>query len=1137
MKNIMFKYLHVLIFTCFAGVATAQVKPGDIISGTVADDIEPLMMVNVVEIDANKRIVAHGVTDINGNFSFKCVNPKDKLQISYVGYQTVSLPINKKVFNVVLKSATQIKEVVVKAVKKTQTSGLSIPVTEISVAQQTIDMKEFEGLGLTSVDEALQGRIAGLDIVANSGNLGAGTTMRLRGVSTIYGDANPLIVVNGNVWTNDASQDFDYTNANEERFAELLNVNPEDIESISVLKDAAATAIWGSQGANGVIEIKTKRGSKGKTRVQYSFRYTGTWMPSSMKLLNGDDYTMYLKEAYFNPQLMSDYSTEGNVNYIPEINYNRNFSEYNMYNDNTDWLDAVTQYGQYQQHFISLTGGGDKANFRISGGYDHQTGHIIKQVLDRFTTRVALDYFISDRITVSTNFDLTYTYNQKNNETKGSLVSLALNKMPNLSIYEEDENGNDLDRYYTMNPYVNSPIYAASGSAFGHNTQSLLNDQYNMPNPVAVAHQAENNEKTISLSPEFILKYDLLGTDEESHRLRYEGQIKFDIYNNNGDTFWPGTLIAQDWSDDSYNSASSSAYKSHALSTRHTLTFTPHFKDENHSLLAMARFQFNNGNSSNQGLNTKWIPTGDITSTYSGGVNTGYSTSAGRWKSIYMLAQVHYAYKGRYIFDATLRRDGSTKFGPDRRWGNFPGISGRWNISDEPWMENVKWLDMLSIRPGWGIVGGQPGGEGLFYSKYASGANYMGDATGGATFAPSNIRLADLRWEEKTTWNLGFDFGFLDNAITGDLSIYTQKTTDLLMPSYAIPSSSGYSSLSYKNVGSMRNNGWEFNINGNRVIKAGKFSMDFNITFANNRNEILSMDPTVLETMNSEFAAASGNGTYLSRVQLNNPLGAIYGFRYKGVYQYSNLAQDETTGEWLTYEVPGVGGPNCPVARNKDGEIIYTAAGNPKMMYYDYGTTSYQFVGGDAIYEDVNYDGQINELDIVYLGSSLPKLTGGFGFKLHYDHWSLNCQFNYRYGNKAINMARMSTENMATNNNQCQSVNWRWHNEGDISPIPRACTTTTGYNTYNYLGSDRFVEDASFLRLNYMQLSYDFDNKMVKDWGLSSLKLYLTVNNLFCLTKYSGLDPEIVQAGFSPASDSARTPRNRSFTFGLTVAF
>ncbi len=1109
-----------MLLAFFCNISKAQVQAGDVISGTVSDDIEPLMMVNVVEIDKNGRIVAHGVTDINGNFSFRCVSPKNRLRVSYIGLQTQILPINKKHFNIVLSSTQQIKEVVVKATKRTQTSGLSIPVTEISVAQQTISMKEFEGLGMTSVAEGLQGRVSGLDIVANSGNLGAGTTMRLRGVSTINGNAEPLIVVNGNVWTNDADADFDFTNANEERFAELLNVNPEDIEEISVLKDAAATAIWGSQGANGVIEIKTKRGQRGKTKVQYSFRFTGSWQPEGYKLLNGDEYTMYLKEAYFNPKLDPIYSNNviGNNHFIPEINYVDDFAAKDMYNDNTDWVDAVKQFGTNQQHFISFTGGGEKANYRISGGYDKQTGTIIKQELDRFTTRVALDYFVSDRITITTNFDLTYTKNQKNYRHGGrDLLAIAYQKMPNLSIYEEVDNV-DTDRFYTMNQFL------PRSQGMKHNDEGgYLADQYGMPNPVAIAHQAQDIEKTINLSPEFIIKYDLLGTQDDQTRLKYEGQIIFNIYNKDNDAFFPGTLLSNNFTDGSYNYASMDSYKSHNLSTRHSLTFTPHFNNENHSLLFMARMQYNNGNSSSQVLGTKWLPTtNSITSALGGGVPNNFGSGAGEWKSMYYLFQLHYAYKGKYIFDATLRRDGSTRFGPEKRWGNFPGISARWNISDEPWLDGADWLTMLSIRPGWGIVGRAPGSEGLYYSKYHNGSQYIN----GTSVIPSNIRLSDLRWEEKETWNLGFDFGFFDNMINGDLSIYTQTTRDLLMSGRAIPSSSGYGSFAWQNVGSMRNNGWEFNLNGNSVVKIGKFKMDFNLTFANNRNEIIEMDPTVLATMNGDFNY--DNGSYLSRVQLNNPLGAIYGFRYKGVYQYTDYSEEE---------IKGVSGPNAPVARDEHGNVMLNSAKNPKQMYFDYGGKNYMFVGGDAIYEDINHDGQINELDIVYLGSSLPTLTGGFGFKFHYDRWSLNLQFNYRTGNKVINYGRMNIENMANNSNMSRAINWRWHNEGDLTEMPRAVTTVTNFRTYNYLGSDRFVEDASFLRLNYAMLSYAFSPTLLKKWGLSNLKLNFTMNNVFCITKYSGADPEVAQAGFAPAADHSRTPRGKSFTVGLNVGF
>ncbi|MCQ2132484.1 MAG: TonB-dependent receptor plug domain-containing protein, partial [Bacteroidaceae bacterium] len=363
-----------LVFTL---LANAQVKPGDIISGTVQDDIEPIMMANVVELDANNRIVAHGVTDINGHFSFKCVSPKNKIQVSYIGYQKWSQVIgNKKQFNITLKSNTQIDEVVIKAKpRQVQSTGMSIPVKEISVATQTMSMDDVEGLSFTSADEALQGKIAGLDIIANSGNLGAGTSMRLRGVSTIHGSAEPLIVVDGNVF--DLPDDVSQTNFedldNEEQFATLLSVNPEDIKEIKVLKDAAATAIWGSRGANGVIEITTRRGVMGKTQINFSYMFTGSWQPEGLNMLDGDGYTMMLKEAYFNPRQSSATSD------MVELNYDkaRPMYYYN-FNRNTDWVDAVNQFGQKHNYYVTLTGGGERARFRISGGYDHETGTIIK---------------------------------------------------------------------------------------------------------------------------------------------------------------------------------------------------------------------------------------------------------------------------------------------------------------------------------------------------------------------------------------------------------------------------------------------------------------------------------------------------------------------------------------------------------------------------------------------------------------------------------------------------------------------------------------------------------------------------------------------------------------------------------------
>lgn len=1080
---------------CQLSIASALAqKVGDIISGTVVDDFGPVMAANVVELDAANRIVANAVTDINGNFSFRLKNPKNKLRVTYVGYKTVTLPINKLKFNIRMQDEALIDEVVITSKKKAEGSGLAIPLDEISTARQSIDMTEFEGLGITSVDEALQGRIAGLDIVANSGNLGAGTSMRLRGVSTINGSSEPLIVVDGNVLSAD-TENFDFNSANEENFAQLLNVNPEDIQSIAVLKDAAATAIWGSQGANGVIEIKTKRGTRGKTRVEYSYRLTATYQPLGYEMLNGDEYTMLLKEEYFNPSL-SDAASN-----IVELNYDPSFSEYEMYNNNTDWLDAVKQIGYRQNHYVSLSGGGEKAHFRIGAGYDRETGSIIKQQLDRFTSRVNLDYFVSDRIKIETNISLTYTNNQRNSD---GLLSIAYNRMPNLSIYEQDRQGHDLNQYYHMLPSVSS---------------EFRNDQLKQRNPVASAHLAKNHQTSYDIKPEFVLRYDLLGVGEERTRLNYEGKVMFNIFNNYTDEYMPSSLNTAGWTDKQSNRTTASSNKNFGLTTTHTLTFTPVFRNRDHSLSMMLRGQMSTGSSTSQSTTTWGTPSGSIQSTGANGIIDGMSTGSGQSRSIYFTYSAHYAYKGRYMADFSIRRDGTTKFGPDKRWGNFPAFSIRWNVSREPWFQRaLPWVSMLSIRPGWGLVGSQPGQEYLFFSRYANGSGYMGQTS----IHPNNIRLSNLKWQEKETYNLGTDFGFFDDRITGNVELYWQYTSDLLMGNYGIPTSSGYSSFATRNVGNMENIGWEFNLNGNSIIKLGKFSADFNVTFANNRNELTKMDESCLISLNNEWDG--NNGSYLSRVELNHALGSIYGFRYKGVYQYS---------EYSAEEIPGVSGPNAPVVRDKNGVVILDENNRTKEMMFRAGTTNYEFRGGDAIYDDVNADGSIDELDIVYLGSSLPKFTGGFGFKLKWGRLSWNNQFNFRYGNKVVNKARMNAENMYSNNNQSRAVNWRWRVEGDVTSIPRALRQ----HGYNWLGSDRFVEDGSFIRLNYTQISYAVAPSLLKQFGLSRLSLYVSANNLFCLTKYSGSDPEVGYGSYGVSSDNAQTPRAKSFTAGVTVQF
>lgn len=1124
-----------VILTALLGLvcqlASAQ---GVRISGTLTDQDGPIMMGNVVEVDANNRIVSAVQTDFNGNFSMTVKSTKNKLKFSYVGDKDKVMAIGSQtVFKVKLDPAnTQLKEVTVKG-RRGSSGGLMLQKKEIAVSQQTMNMQEVEGLAFTSADEALQGQIAGLDIVANSGNLGSGTQMRLRGVTTLSANANPLIVVDDKIFDN-PDEDFDYANADEEQYSSLLSVNVEDIASITVLKDAAATAVWGSKGANGVIQIVTKRGARGKPRINFSYKFTGTWQPKGYKLLNGDDYTMLLKEEFYNPTQQSDATTS-----MAELNYDKGYADWENWNNNTDWVDAVTKFGGMHDMNVNLTGGGQKATFRISAGYKHQDGTIIGQKFQQFTNRMALDYNVSDRIRFITNFALTYTNNDKNYK---DLLAIAQKQAPNMAIYRQDGDGNDTNEYFLMYPTApnrNTTPYDGFYSSYD------LSGIYKLGNPVAIGNMAWVKDKTYRLTPDFTIKYEILGTEAESHRLTFNGRVDFDIFAESKPSYYPASLANSLWTGGEYNYTSNYEFNRMKIGGRAEFVFTPYFKNKDWSSTMLLRYEMSTQNTNNQTVVMNHLPNGITSSTVDGAMGTP-SSGNGRSNSQNILYNGHLSYlDGRYSLGVSLRADGDSKFGPKNKWAYFPGASLRYNIIDEPFMKSVKKVfSMIGLRASWGIVGKAPDSDYLFYNTYKESAGSYGKGnTNLATYTTlDGLKLDDLRWEKTTSYNLGFNLGFLNDRIEIDFDFYHKDTRDLLMPNVKIPSFTGYASIAYSNVGRMTNDGWELNFNAKKFIQIGKFSADFGLNIAQNSNLLKEMDESVLQGINGTTWNAGVLESYPVRVQLNNSLGSIYGFRYQGVYQYTydylkNYAKenDLSTAEyeaWINSFLAS--GKTAPVAVGSDGKVIMENTGQPKRMKYAYTTNyEYDFQGGDAKFEDINHDGQINALDMVYLGNSMPKVNGGFNLSLNYGRWFVKGRFNYRFGNKVVNAARMALEDMYGTNNQSATVNYRWRKDGDVTPMPRAM-----YNKApNYINSDRYVEDGGFVRFQNLQVGYRFDTKMIKQWGLNQLQAYASLNNLCVWTKYSGVDPEVSQRGYNPAIDSSRTPRSKQFTLTLNFGF
>ena len=1136
------------------------------ISGTVSDEFDVLPGANVTEKDKNNRIVSQVITDQNGNFTMNIKDPNNTLNITMMGLKPWSQKIGTRtVFKVTMSDATkQMKEVQVTGKKKQQSGGLTIPVRELSGAQQTFSMDEMEGMAFESVDQALQGQIAGLDIVANSGNLGSGTQMRLRGISTITGNKQPLIVLNDHIFElpEDAPQNMNIEDMdNEEQFSTLLNINPEDIESITVLKDAATAAKWGDRGSNGVIEIKTRRGHHGATRVTFSYKFQGSWQTDGYKMLDGDGYTMMLKESYYNPQHIATN--------IPELDYNTEYPYiYNHFSHNTDWVDAVKKFGATHRYYVTLSGGGEKATFRISAGYDQEKGSIIEQRLNRFTTATALDYWVSDRIKFQSNINMTFTTNWRN---YSDILGKAYKAMPNMSIYEYDAQGYPTGNYFNLLP-ISANIAGTNANGIENDGTKMswrLLDMYQNGNPVALAYGAWEKKYQYSLTPQFSIEYKFLGKNGDETQLNYKGDVQLSINNTSSDRYCPAGLRNMAWQyggdhslnigGNDRNLVSNSEYKSLSFFTRHDLEFYPKLKNEDHNISAMIRWEASMDNSSNQNTGLWNVPTG-ISDPTVVALLTAASAGNGEGRRLAYYAQTHYSYKSKYNVTASVRADGSTGYGKGQKYFFSPSIGGRWNIIDENFMKwSRSWLSMLSARASWGLTGGS-GGSGNQYNKYSLSGSYY---NGHSIITPENLSLRLLSREKKQAINIGFNLGLFEDLVNAEFEIYDNLSSELVMYGVRIPSANGFSSLAATNDGKMRNHGWELNLSSGWFAKVGKFSMKVRGNVSQNFNEVQEMSPLVLENFNTSDTWQPTNGDYITRIQLHNALGSIYGLHYKGVYSYDYEHNGYTAASIAAYGYSEVNGSGfdadgneintyaaslrrgdvgtCPIAFDADGNMLTDKQGNPLPMYYVYNERRYQFQGGDAIYEDINHDGQIDRYDVVYLGNSNPKCYGGFGFTLRYDRFQLTTGFNYRIGHQIVNAARSDYEKMTDNNNQSFATTWRWRKNGNGSHgeevIPRALNGNTGFSSYNSLPSDRYLENGDYLRLQYIQISYDIDPKYLKKWGIKQLKVFSSINNLWVWSKYTGLDPEVSAGTYGMAKDGQKTPPQRYFQCTLNLGF
>jgi len=1089
MKSISTRFFYFLIALVlfFSTTLNAQQATEKItIRGKVVDKADKSAIINgsVVERDKDMRYITGVVTDLNGNFAIKVSSTNNLISFSYLGYKTIILPVSdQRTFNIELEAnSNQLNEVVVTAKATTNNgTGLNIDARSSTIATQTLKTEDIQDLGATSIDQALAGRLSGVDVGATTGDPGAGMQIRIRGTASISGNSNPLIVLDGMPYETQIPSDFNFGTADEQGYAQLLNIAPSDIKDITVLKDAASTALWGSRAANGVLVINTKRGTNGKPTITYNLNTTLSKQPNAIPMLSGDQYSTLIPEEVMNRNgLPLDLTT--NKEFAYDMNDPLNFYNYSR---NTDWVGAITQIGYSQDHNLSLTGGGEKARYYASVGYLNQKGTTIGTDLNRLTAKINLDYNVSSRIRFRT--DITYTHVITDFNYTSTIRAVAYNKMPNMSIYQYDEYGNQ------------TPNYFAPAS----NIQGQYPGTYN---PVAMANVGVNKQLGERVTPHFQLQYTLLPSV-----LLATFDVQFDINNANTSTFLPQLATGRPVNEDVVNRASSSDGDQFGIESKTNIIWTPKINESStfQGLVSIQTSDIKNISHNVQTANTASDILQDPSSP-SRTQNSDLTLSAlsSETRSVGALVSAQYGYLDRYLINIGARVDGNSRFGPNNRYGLFPSISTRYRLSGEPFMKKFKFLDELSFRASYGQSGNVPSTDYSFYNTYQP---YSYTYLGMSGVYPSNIELSNLKWETVVGKNLGFNLGILKNRIIVDAEIYQNTTKDMFYNNLQISSYSGFNTVSM-NVGTMNNDGFEIMLN-TIPIKTKNWTIGFDVNIAKNINSLASVSPLYPKTNGVKITT---NGVYQTILQVGNPFGSYYGFKYEGVYTDANAT----------------------VATDAKGNQIIGPNGQKVQMRFNYPATDYQFQPGDAKYADINHDGNIDYKDIVYLGNGIPKLTGGFGPSISYKSFlKLSTFFTFRYGYQLINGTMMNTTNMYGFNNQSTAVLSRWRNPGDITEMPRAL-----YNSgYNWLGSDRYVEDASFVRLQSVTLRYNMPARLLQQLKFKTASIYLTAQNIFTWTKYKGQDPNVSTSGDNnPLSynvDNSMTPPSKTILMGLTVGF
>ncbi len=1034
------------------------------LKGVILDEMgTPLPGASVLE-----KGTSNGVnSDFEGSFTLNVSNSDAVIVVSYLGFDKVEIraaDFDDNMNITLVESSSALDEIVVtgygRQVKRNITGAVS-----------SISLKQIEDLPLATFENAIQGQIAGVQVTEASGEPGAGASVRVRGIGSISAGNEPLYVIDGfpiskNVALGVQGDNFRRGSG---RFRPpsqnpLANLNPNDIESIQVLKDASSASIYGSRGSNGVILITTKRGKKGAPSFSYNTFFGSQSVANKLDLMNSAELIEYNRDATNNAYLQANPGASAS-----DPNSVRSSAAWRLAEDvlsptgvDVDWQDVIFRSALVQTHNLSVSGGSDNSSYYISGNFFDQDGIIEKSNFKRYSLRVNLEVDLNERTRVGLNLAPSYVVSDK--VPAGSpyfarppgIVYSAIVHAPFVNPYNPDGSINQLNNQsYILTPEGQTTSFTSAS------------------NPLAIIEAIDDQLNQNRTFGNIFLEYDLM------ENLTFKSYFGVDINNYKRNFYRASSLLYRTArTGETYGQTASS--ESLSWVAEQTLSYQKEIGSHNIDAIVGYTAQKEKIDISTAVADT--FPD-DLVKTISGGQIASGSAVQEEWSLVSMLAKVNYSYEDRFLASASLRSDSSSRFGSGNKTGIFSSISAGYRISEDL---NLDWLSDLKLRASWGETGN------FLIPNYASigllssyNTTFDGNLTNG--IAPSTISNQDLSWEKTASFDLGLDFGFLDDRIYGSLEYFKSTTSDLLL-AVQVPSALGFTNA-LTNIGEVVNKGFEISITSRNLTGALKWTTDFN--FSTVDNEVTKLGPS------GDPLLSTGGAGNRHITKIGEPIGSYFGYKTDGIYQ--NQAEIDNSG-------------------------IVDQIATPRP--------------GDFKWVDVNNDGFINSADRTTIGNYLPDFTYGLNNRFEYDNFEFSFLLQGVEGNEVLNLTRRHMGNGEANYNSYSEWNNRWRSESQPGNglIPRA---NRGGGNSNNRPSDYQVEDASYLRLRNVTLAYNFPESALGD-KINNLRVYLSGTNLFTKTDYLGFNPEVNNQEDNTnvqGEDYGAYPLSSVITFGLNAKF